>query len=498
MLTNHGRHLVKPQSLHPSAKKTVYPLPQQLAEKVIKDKGRNAYVVVFDSDEPKENSTLIHQMRVLKTSSRVFNEQNAAQTGDKQKQFRNKPSSSEDVKINFSNLAFEEYDSSKTAVNVFKDDDIDNETDTCFNKQEIDEGYGESSCSFLPQQVGKSNEPIAGYMLITSPSDSIQFYKPDTSTSPSKYDLSGSSGYFSAGSSGLLSEFNTPSPVPTQGHPVARQIILVPSPDMNIDGSHVFPHQFSKVSPMSSLANGLQNIARIESPTVFSTRKLTGADAFSLPEDSQSKNADNLHKDVNISNKASATVTNSTRITTSTPPFQWEQVENRIVIQAPNKKPLDLSLPNLSNINSLKGHSSQANSSITKSSPAPLNMKADNSCKIGDVVIQCDVKQKETVVMVQQGDSCTYNIEHLPVSRAQEPTTHVHGKSASTESSSVPICKQEPDDIWTSQDSSCLTYSQESFGLGSSQESNELTVGTEKGWLFIIKKNCHLHTCVLS
>jgi hypothetical protein len=32
-------------------------------------------------------------------------------------------------------------------------------------------------------------------------------------------------------------------------------------------------------------------------------------------------------------------------------------------------------------------------------------------------------------------------------------------------------------------DSSCLTYSQESFGLGSSQESNELTVGTDKGWL---------------
>jgi hypothetical protein len=45
-------------------------------------------------------------------------------------QFRNKPNSSEYVKINFSNLAFEEYDSSKTAVNVFKDDDIDNEIDT--------------------------------------------------------------------------------------------------------------------------------------------------------------------------------------------------------------------------------------------------------------------------------------------------------------------------------------------------------------------------------
>lgn len=475
MLTNHGRHLVKPQSLHPSAKKTVYPLPQQLAEKVIKDKGRNAYVVVFDSDEPRGNSALIHQKRVLKTSSRVFNEQNAAQTGDEQKQFRNKPNSSEYVKINFSNLAFEEYDSSKTAVNVFKDDDIDNEIDTCFIKREINEGYGESSCSFLPQQVGKSNEPIAGYMLITSPSDSVQFYKPDTSKSPSKYDLSGSSGYFSAGSSSLLSEFNTPSPV-------ARQIILVPSPDMNIDGRHVFPHQFSKVSPMSSLATGLQNIARIQSPTVFSTRKLTGADAFSLPEDSQPKNDDNLHKDVNISNKApSATVTNSTRTTTSTPPFQWEQVENRIVIQAPNKKPLDLSLPNLHNINSLKGHGSQTNSSKTTSSPAPLNVKADRSCKIGDVLIQCDIKQKETVVMVQQGDSCSYNIEHLPVSSTQEPTTHVHRKSASTES--VPICKQEPDDIWTSQDSSCLTYSQESFGLGSSQESNELTVGTDKGWL---------------
>jgi hypothetical protein len=61
----------------------------QLAEKVIKDKGRNAYVVVFDSDEPRGNSALIHQKRVLKTSSRVFNEQNAAQTGDEQKQFRN-------------------------------------------------------------------------------------------------------------------------------------------------------------------------------------------------------------------------------------------------------------------------------------------------------------------------------------------------------------------------------------------------------------------------
>jgi hypothetical protein len=68
MLTNHGRHLVKPQSLHPSAKKTVYPLPQQLAEKVIKDKGRNAYVVVFDSDEPRGNSALIHQKRVLDVS----------------------------------------------------------------------------------------------------------------------------------------------------------------------------------------------------------------------------------------------------------------------------------------------------------------------------------------------------------------------------------------------------------------------------------------------
>jgi hypothetical protein len=83
------------------------------------------------------------------------------------------------------------------------------------------------------------------------------------------------------------------------------------------------------------------------------------------------------------------------------------------VIQAPNKKPLDLSLPNLHNINSLKGHSSQTNSSKTTSSPAPLNVKADRSCKIGNVLIQCDIKQKETVVMVQQGDSCSYNIEHL-------------------------------------------------------------------------------------
>ncbi|CAC5375062.1 FOXM [Mytilus coruscus] len=447
MSSNHGRHLVGPHFPQATAKKTVYPLPQQLAEKVIKDRGRNAYVVVFDTNETVDSSSGLSNSdrnSVLKTSSRILNETNIKQENDSssfQKLLRSKSTSTEDVKINFSNLEFEEYDSSKTAVKVFSDDDIDIEIDKCTVKQEIDEGYEETHRT-------RTSEPIAGYMVI-----------PPSFSTPlsSKFNLSGSSGYFSGGSSGIYSQFNTPSPLPTpeQGfqHPAARQIILVPS-SVSLEGRNVVP-QYSNISPMSSLAAGLHNSARIQSPTVFSTKKFTGADAFSLPENPQEKFV-NLEHDESNRPLSSTSLESTSRSST---PFQWEQVENRIVIQAPNKKPLDLSLPN---VNKTAAEAQQSINEVLKE----MQKTKTQTSKIGEVVIHCDVKQKETVVMVQQGDSSNYTIGHLPMSDSQES---INPRS----SEMLPPCiKQETDDIY-SHDSGGFVKSPESFGFTNSQESND-------------------------
>lgn len=449
MSTSYGGHQIKPK-IQTSTRKTVYPLPQELAEKVIKDRGRNAYVVVFDTDVNYNKSS---EQKNAQRPNKEPNVETSNYKLDNQKPPRLK-TGNEDVKINFSNLEFEDYDSTKTSVKVFTDDETEGDSESVVKKESLDEGYGEAE-NGSPQQYKKSSEPIAGYMVIP----------PTLSTPLSKFDLSGSSGYFSGGS-GNLSEFTNTSPLPTsdQGfhHPATRQIILMQSSTL-YDGSDILPHQYVNISPMSSLAAGFQNVARIDSPTVFSTKKFTGADAFSLPENSheQGKQLSSETQVVECLPQSSTLPCSTSR--SKTPPFKWEHVENRIVIQAPNKKQMDLTLPEVQVTNSKQ--KSQQNKQKNFKDNSALEQKTPQ--KIGDVVIHCDVKQKETVVMVQQGDSQNYAIGHISVSDSLDP--QFRGNHMLQTSSLMPVVEHGDSNsqgfICTNpqETTGCVTYKQNSY-----------------------------------
>ncbi|KAJ8299135.1 hypothetical protein KUTeg_023195 [Tegillarca granosa] len=260
-----------------STVQTVYPVPRGILQNLgPHDEGKNTYVVIVNKGEAADTSCDIQTLKPcfrlkkglpkvrLKMESHVDSEydsvdSNSAPLGSK--------NVSDDVRLNLTDMGFEDYDSTASAQNVFSDYyldenqalDLTNKNKSTKLKISQNRPYKSSSDDKNQENNDPFLSPIPG---------SFQILKPGSTATPvgTRMDLSGSSGYNSACSPYLQSNFETPSPIGGGGggcgtssnkQSAARQIFLISPSNVQGDGA----------SPISCLSAGLKHVAVLQSPS---------------------------------------------------------------------------------------------------------------------------------------------------------------------------------------------------------------------------------------
>ncbi|XP_033751305.1 uncharacterized protein LOC117335436 [Pecten maximus] len=409
--------------------------------KLIKDDGTN-YILIVNQQSQKTSKTQIPNAEMLLKSTNapqfVLSENkskmsgtNARVTHDKVGHEQWKPQSKtisrckghfgsdirERVKLNFSDLGFDNYDSTASSINVFNDDSEKKECSAAVKS--LDEGYSESAMiieGFVQQQHTDLN--LDETEAMKSPNNvSRSTYTPSTCN----IDLSGSSGYQSAGGSSWLtsptpSDLTSPSP-----NNAAKQVILIsPGPSRTIASSvsSQEPSNYSITSPVSSLACNLKGTAFFQSPTGISPvlsqiqHDLGKPLSSSTPVENKSISVSAINTSTGASPIPSTTnsIKNFTQVQTST---AYHPLDSR-ASAAKCLKSMNIVLPNLSQIPKTNTKMTITEKGIKQEPPEPPDPQA------GEVVIHINIKEQQTVVKMEK-DQSRPSTPHLFKSESQSP-----------------------------------------------------------------------------
>ncbi|XP_060064528.1 uncharacterized protein LOC132544893 [Ylistrum balloti] len=322
----------------------------------------------------------------------------------------------EHVKINFSNLGFDNYDSASSSVNVFKEE---SEVKECTAAvKSIDEGYSESIMtveSFIQHQHQGLNLDDA--QEVKSPYNVSK----STYTSSSHIDLSGSSGYQSAGGSSWLTS-PTPSDLASPSQDIAaRQVILIsPGPngpsrglgDQSNSGSVVSSRESSNcsiTSPVSSLACNLQGTAFFQSPVGVSPvlsqiqHDLGKPLSSSTPVETKSTSLSSINTSTGASPIPNMNIQKSTQVV---PPSSYLPLGSK-ASAAKCLKSMNIVLPNLNQIPKTNSKMTIIEKGIKQEPPEPPDPQA------GEVVIHINIKEQQTTVKMESDRSRPSTPHHL-------------------------------------------------------------------------------------
>lgn len=307
------------------------------------------------------------------------------------------------VKLNFSDLGFDNYDSTTSSHSVFNDDTDIKECSAAVKS--LDEGYSESAMtieSFAQRQhkvynFDETQEMNSPYNLSKST------YTPSSNT-----DLSESSGYQSAG--GSSSWFTSPStsdlPSP-RSNCSAKQVILIspgPSRTMAAPVSNHDTSNCSITSPVSSLACNFKGTSFFHSPAGISPvlsqlqHDLGKPLSSSTPVEHKRPlpvSAINTSTGASPVTCASNNIGKGSQVRTST----YNPIGSSKVSAAKCLKSMNIVLPNLSQIPKTSTKMTITDKGIKQEPPEPPDPQA------GEVVIHINIKEQQTVVKMDKDTS---------------------------------------------------------------------------------------------
>ncbi|OWF54986.1 uncharacterized protein LOC110465629 [Mizuhopecten yessoensis] len=318
----------------------------------------------------------------------------------------------EHLKINFSNLGFDEYDSTASSFNVFKDESEEKECSTV--AQSSDEGYSESNMNienFVKQHYKGLN--LNDTQEMKSPYNVSR----TTYTPSCNIDLSASSGYQSAGGSSWLtsptpSDLASPSP-----NNAARQVILIsPGPTRTLGVSKNSAVVSSRVasncsiaSPVSSLACNLQGTAFFQSPAGVSPvlsniqHDLGKPLSSSTPVETKSISVSGINTSTGASSFPNTTDTIQKLMQAKTSMHSLTSKASA----AKCLKSMNIVLPNLSQIPKTNTKMTITEKGIKQELPEPPDPQA------GEVVIHINIKEQQAVVKMECDRSRPTTPHHL-------------------------------------------------------------------------------------
>lgn len=432
---------------------TVYPVPRGMLQSLgPHEEGKNTYVVIVNKGDAPDTScdtkTLKPCFRLkkglpkvrLKMESHVESEHDFVDTNSASLSSKNV---GDDVKLNLSDMGFEDYDSTTSAQNVFRDYNLDENQALDLTKKSKPtnlkiletRSYKLSSDDDNQERTDPFLSPIPG---------SFQILQPSSTATPvgTKMDLSGSSGYNSACSPYLQSNFETPSPVGGGGgtssnkQSAARQIFLISPSNVQSDGA----------SPISCLSAGLKNVAVLQSPS----------ETTATPNSKTYQIGSYNYSTANASEVPTVAINPS--FLTSTPITHTLTSSRTEALTS--VKPFNVKLPILK-----RG----AVSSSPTLEMCDLAQKSENNCcdktkpkieSYGNMVMHFDCKPSENIVKIEFDTSLKEENEAVSVATASDPGS-TDGLSSSQEfvprtlqSESVPSSSQES---MESQDSAAAT-----------------------------------------
>ncbi|XP_062566194.1 forkhead box protein M1-like [Saccostrea cucullata] len=335
--------------------------------------------------------------------------------------------SNDSLKLNLTN-GFDDYDSSSSSQNVFKDD----------TEEAKDEGFGEATKVIrlkIPSSLQKAmqiSQRLNAQRLLAETSTTKQGAVKEQINSANKSSSHAESGYLSANSSCLSKEsFETPNSVFLPAHhQTARQIFYKSSADSS-KGNHLQNSpSYLKPSPMSSLSSGLQNVAVFQSsplispsPGVQSSMSLQRTSTprsgyvveskdgqkFVLPVDPQQTKTVSVSKSDSCINIKPLDVAQFLPNSNNKASHGWSAVSNASVSPIHSSE----TVKTQENLNFHQGDKTKVKNSSTVSNKEnyPANQTESSSSsvfskeKVGDVVIKyAKLEDNENVVKVEVED----------------------------------------------------------------------------------------------
>ena len=195
------------------------------------------------------------------------------------------PLNEESLKLNFSNIGFDAYDSSMTSQTVFKDEEQEGITRS---QMVVDEGYEDKIDSSSVMEIGELPQLCGIKNMTRKRSQSPLFFQNARNVQDQDIkkvktplmDLSGSSGYYSGGSSFYSPQTDITTPSPLQGYHRERNPIFLVSPGVrnmsslssSLEARAASPLVSSPLTPVTSLASNLKSVNLFQSPSPISQR----------------------------------------------------------------------------------------------------------------------------------------------------------------------------------------------------------------------------------